>query len=299
MINLDFNLYKTFYIVAKCNSFTKAAQQLYISQPAITQAIKKLEKQLNTKLFTRTSTGICLTKTGEIVYYYSQHLYELMEANFNLIEKIKNTESSVLNVGVPTHIGAFYFVKYLKQFNDQYKSVKVNIINKKSDEMLNMLIKRELDIVIDTDMVNINDPTITVHKLTELKSCFVCSKKFKKIADKGVIEPIELVKYPLILPSTTTFNRRMIDLYFKKKNITLNPIIESNSSSISKNIIQNEIGIGWMIKDFINDDLKSGKLYEVKVNITPVMIPLSIAYHNEFTNETIKDFVKIIKTNLF
>ena len=87
MNNIDLNLYKTFFVVANCNSFTKAAELLYISQPAVTQAIKKLEEQLNTELFSRTSTGIHLTKAGEIVYYYAEHLYELLEANVNLLEK--------------------------------------------------------------------------------------------------------------------------------------------------------------------------------------------------------------------
>ena len=142
MNNIDLNLYKTFFVVANCNSFTKAAELLYISQPAITQAIKKLEEQLNTELFSRTSTGIHLTTSGKIVYYYAEHLCELLEANVNLLKKINDSCSKVLNVGVPTHIGTFYFVGFLKKFNDQHKNVKVNIINKKSDEMIKMLLKR-------------------------------------------------------------------------------------------------------------------------------------------------------------
>ena len=217
MNNIDLNLYKTFFVVANCNSFTKAAELLYISQPAVTQAIKKLEEQLNTELFSSTSTGIHLTTAGKIVYYYAEHLCELLEANVNLLKKINDSCSKVLNVGVPTHIGTFYFVGFLKKFNDQHKNVKVNIINKKSDEMIKMLLKRELDVVIDTDMADIVDSTIKVHKLTDLESCFVCNKKYKAVAEQDLIEPNELIKYPLILPSRTTFNRKMIDLYFKKK----------------------------------------------------------------------------------
>lgn len=297
MDNIDLNLYKTFFIVANCNSFTKAAELLYISQPAVTQAIKKLEEQLNTELFSRTSAGIHLTKTGEIVYYYAEHLCELLEANVNLLEKINDCQSKILNVGVPTHIGTFYFLDFLKKFNDKHKDVKVNIINKKSDEMIKMLIKRELDIVIDTDMVDIVDSTIKVNKLTDLESCFVCNKKYKSIADQGLIEPNELIKYPLILPSKSTANRKMIDLFFKKKNIVLNPLIEANSSSISRGIINQGIGIGWMIKDFIKDDLASEKLYEVKVNIEQVLVSLSIAYHAKYTRQIVKEFVSIFQTN--
>lgn len=299
MNNIDLNLYKTFYIVAKYNSFTKAAENLYISQPAITQAVKKLEEQLNVELFKRTSKGIVLTKAGEIVYYYSEHLYEIANANSNLIKKIKTIQDSVINIGVPTHIGTFYFIKYLKKFNEKYPNVKVNIINKKSDEMLKMLLKRELDIVIDTDMLNMNDKTIKKDKLIELESCFVGNEKFKFLFEKGMISPDELVKYPLILPSKTTSNRKMIDFYFKKEGIELSPLIEANSSSISKGIINMGLGIGWMIKDFIIDDLKNELLYEIKVNIEKVLVTVSIAYHEQYVNDIVREFIKIFegKTN--
>ena len=82
--NIDLNLYKTFYVVAKYNSFTKAAEQLYISQPAVTQAIKKLEEQLNTELFMRTSTGIHLTKSGEHVAY-KEHIPMAYSNNFSIL----------------------------------------------------------------------------------------------------------------------------------------------------------------------------------------------------------------------
>lgn len=293
MYNIDLNLYKTFYVVAKHNNFTKASESLCISQPAVTQAIKKLEKQLNVELFKRTSQGITLTKAGELVYCYSEHLCNLVESNVNLISQINLLKESVINIGVPTHIGTFYFVKYLKKFNEKFPNVKVNIINKKSEEMIKMLLKRELDIVIDTDMVNINDKTIKIRKIIDLDSCFVGNKKYKKLSESGMISPEKLNKYPLILPSSTTSNRKMIDYFFKKENLVLNPLIEANSSSISKEIILQGIGIGWMIKEFVIDDLKNGDLFEIKVNINKIKTPLSIAYHDKYTNDVVQNFIKL------
>lgn len=295
MNNLDLNLFKTFYVVAKCNSFTKASEQLFISQPAITQSIKKLEEQLNVELFKRNSKGITLTKEGEVVFYYSEQFYEMAEANNNMLSKIKEVQIDTINIGVPTHIGTFYFVEYLKKFNEIHPNIKVNIINKKSEEMLKMLVKRELDIVIDTDMSEADNKLLVIHKILDLESCFVCNEKFKYVADKGIITPNELTKYPLILPSSTTSNRKMIDLYFKKSNIILEPLIEANSSSISKGIINKGIGIGWMIKEFIKNDIEVKKLYEVKVNIEQTLTPVSIAYNSKYVNGIVKSFIKILK----
>lgn len=164
--------------------------------------------------------------------------------------------------------------------------------------MLRMLLKRKLDIVIDTDMTNISDKTIKIRKIIELDSCFVGNMKYKELSEKGMISPHKLNEYPLILPSSTTSNRKMINYFFKKENIILNPLIEANSSSISKEIITQGIGIGWMIKEFVIDDLKNGNLFEIKVNIDKIMTPLSIAYHDKYINNIVKEFIKMFeKTN--
>lgn len=291
MYNVDLNLYKTFYIVAKYNNFTKASEELCISQPAVTQAIKKLEEQLNIELFKRTNKGIELTELGKMVYYYAEHLYNLAKSNENLITQIKNGQEKIISIGVPTHIGTFYFVKFFKKFNEKYPNVKIKIVNKKSDEMLKMLLKRELDVVIDTDMTSVNDEIIKVREIMKLDGCFVGNSKYKFLAENEKISPNELIKYPLILPSATTSNRKAIDYFFKKNNIILDPLVEANSSSISKEIINQGIGIGWMIKEFVIDDLKLGNLFEVKVDIENIITPLSLAYHKRYNNDIVNKFI--------
>lgn len=297
-MNIDLNAYKTFYLVARYKSFTKAAQELYISQPAVTQTIKKLEEQLNIKLFNRSSNGaINLTAAGEIVYYYAEKIFNLAIANKTVVEQARDASFEVINIGVPTHIGSFYLVKYLKMFNEKYPNVKFNIINKKSDEMITMLKKRELDVVIDTNMDDFRDDLISTIKILDLDSCFVGSEKYKDIANKKKIELNELMKYPLILPGETTSNRKMIDYKFKEKGIVLKPLIEANSSSISRQLIIDGVGIGWMIKEFVQEDIDNHNLYELNVDFDQVLTPVSIAYNKKFNHDIIKEFIKIFKQN--
>lgn len=297
-MNIDLNAYKTFYLVAKYKSFTKASQELFISQPAVTQTIKKLEDQLNIELFNRSANGrITLTAAGEVVYYYAEKIFNLAVANKTIVEQAKEASFEVINIGVPTHIGAFYLAKYLKKFNDKYPNIKFNIINKKSDEMIIMLKKRELDVVIDTNMDDFRDDLLSTIKILDLDSCFVCSEKYKNIANKDKIELNELMRYPLILPGETTSNRKMIDYKFKEKGIILNPLIEANSSSISRQLIIEGIGIGWMIKEFVQEDIDRHILYELNVDFEQVLTPVSIAYNKKFNHDIIKEFIKIFKQN--
>lgn len=297
-MNIDLNAYKTFYLVAKYKSFTKASQELFISQPAVTQTIKKLEDQLNIELFNRSTNGnITLTAAGEVVYYYAEKIFNLAVANKTIVEQAKEASFEVINVGVPAHIGAFYLAKYLKIFNDKHPNIKFNIINKKSDEMIIMLKKRELDVVIDTNMDDFRDDLISTIKILDLDSCFVCSEKYKNVANKEKIELNELMRYPLILPGETTSNRKMIDYKFKEKGIILKPLIEANSSSISRQLIIEGIGIGWMIKEFVQDDIDRHILYELNVDFEQVLTPVSIAYNKKFNHDIIKEFIKIFKQN--
>ena len=295
-MNVDLNAYKTFYIVAKYNSFTKASQKLYISQPAVTQTIKKLEEQLNVKLFKRSEKGgISLTPAGEVVFYYAEKIYNLAEANNIVIEKAKNASFDTINIGVPTHIGTFYLSKYLQKFNLKYPEVKFNIINKKSDEMIKMLKRRELDIVIDTNMLEFNDDLISSIKILDLDSCFVCGEKYKKEFENKVISINELNNYPLILPGDTTSNRKMIDYKFKEQGVVLKPLVQVNSSSISRQIIIDGIGVGWMIKEFIKDDIDKKLLYEINVDCENILTPVSVAFSNKFNHDIVKEFINIFK----
>lgn len=294
MKNIDLNLFKTFYIVAKHCNFTKASEELFISQPAVTKSIQKLEEQLNTKLFKRTSNGISLTAEGEIVYNYAQKLYNLVVASNNVIDDINNIQFKNINIGVPTHLGTFFLVNYLKQYNEKFPNMHINIINKSSEEMLKMLEKRELDVVIDTDMMVTENDIIIKNEILELDGCFVAGEKYKNLINKK-IDPKEINNYPLILPSKMTSNRKMLDIYFRRKNIILKPLIEANSSSISRNIILNNLGIGWMIKEFVSEDLENKKLFEIKIDIDEVAIPVSIAYNKIYTNSVVKEFINLFK----
>ena len=297
-MNVDLNMYKTFYLVAKYRSFTKASQELLISQPAVTQTIKKLEDQLNIELFNRSANGkITLTAAGEVVYYYAEKIYNLAVANNTILEHAKSVSFEVINIGVPSHIGAFYLAKFLKKFNNRYPSIKFNIINKRSAEMITMLKKRELDVVIDTNMDDLRDDLISTVKILDLDSCFVCNEKFKNIINKDKIELDELMRYPLILPGETTSNRKMIDYKFKEKGIILKPLIEANSSTISKQLIIEGLGIGWMIKEFVQEDIDKHILYELNIDYEQVLTPVSIAYNKKFNHDIIKEFIKIFKQN--
>lgn len=291
----DLNLYKIFYVATLCKSFSETANKLNITQPAVSYSIKQLEDQLNVQLFNRANNGIDLTEEGKALLFYVEKVNNLIKTSSKVIEEMRNETIKEINIGVPTHIGTFYFINYLIEFHSLYPNVKVNIVNKKTSEMLSMVENKELDLLIDTDIVESNNKDIKIEKLKDLNGCFIGNSKFQMLSEKEKISAKELSLYPLILPSLSTTTRKLIDAYFRRKNVLLNPIIETNSSSISKRIIKTGIGIGWMIKEFVQEDIGKKELFTINVDVDNVKTPICIAYQEKYLNKVIKDFINIFK----
>ena len=124
MIN-NLEAYKVFYYVAKCGSVTKAAGELSISQPAVSQAIKQLENTLDAALFHRAAKGVRLTSEGELLYSYVAKGYEQIEMGVKKVHQMQNMELGEVRIGASDMTLQFYLLPYLEKFHEQYPGIKV------------------------------------------------------------------------------------------------------------------------------------------------------------------------------
>ena len=125
-MNVNFELYKVFYEVAKEKSISKGAQKLLISQPAVTQSIRTLEEQLGGKLFIRTPKGVVLTNEGEVLYSYIKEGMNYFINGSNKFLSLKNLDSGVLNIGASTVISENLLMDVLGLFHKKYPNVIIN-----------------------------------------------------------------------------------------------------------------------------------------------------------------------------
>ena len=143
--NINLNLYKTFYDVAKLGSISKAAEKSYTSQPAISKSIKKLEDELKTKLFIRKLNGVELTEKGKLA------------------------------IGMPSNIGSFLLFDKIVAFHKKYPNIEITIITGGTHTLIDLLNSHEVDFVIDTSPIDVKlNKGITVTKLKEVKYIFMC-----------------------------------------------------------------------------------------------------------------------------
>ena len=146
--NFDLNLYKTFYTVAKTGSFSKAANELYVSQPSISYAIKSLEKELDTQLFYRNSKGITLTDEAKELLKYIENSYTLLSIAEKTIKERKDLSYGTITIGVQSHIGQFFLFPYIEKFHSMFPGININVVSRNTAEMLQFLQSNKIDFMI-------------------------------------------------------------------------------------------------------------------------------------------------------
>jgi DNA-binding transcriptional LysR family regulator len=189
--DINLNLYKVFYDVARYGSFTKAAQFTFTTQSAISKSIKKLEDELNTELFFRNPHGVELTEKGkQLLYYIEKSFGNILTAERVMLET-ENLERGKLNIGLPSYISSFYFMDKIIDFYKKYPNIEISLINGNRDSLLDLLDKHQLDFFVYSSPIieDIKDDGIEVVKLYPIKYTFFCRTdeydKYKNIKLKG------------------------------------------------------------------------------------------------------------------
>ena len=250
-MDINLNLLKYFYEVVKEKNITKAAEKLYITQPAMTRAIKDLESQLNTKLLDRTQKGVIPTPEGLILFEHIENILKEINITKDIIEN--SEEICDFYIGTTTSNYFNLIIDILKEFNKKYKDVRVHIIFEDINILDDLRRSAKLDIIIKS-----KNEIITDFKKVdefELENFFIASKKYYPELDGKHIKIEELLKnYPLVIMSKSSQGRRNFDSYIKEKGINFKPAYEFNSYDLCKKLVDSGIGIG--IDNPINFDSK-------------------------------------------
>ena len=289
-MDINYDLYKMFYIVANCSTITEAAKKLNISQPAVTKAIKNLELQLNGTLFIRTKTGIKLTENGKKFYNYISPAIEQIQDAPNLFDNINKIETGEIKIGTSNTVLKYFLMPYLKKYSRIFPNVNISIEESYTPELINMVKNSSLDIAI----IYANDDDqklegLKILKLQTLNYCFIGNKKYKNLSNK-VISFNELKNESLIL---NTINPIQTSLLNDSKYIAH---INLASHSLVYEFVKEGFGIGLVIKEFIKDKLDDKNLYEIKIkeDFQPLNLILVIN-KNSFPTYATSQLINIIK----
>lgn len=271
-MNVNYELYKTFYSVAKNKNITKASHELMISQPAVSKSIKTLEDQVGCTLFIRNKYGVSLTEEGETFYKNIKPAIEMIEHAEETLQETLNLDYGTLSIGVSNTLTRKYLLPYIKKFHEQYPRIKIKISTSPTFELITQARNGLIDFII------LNLPyqlpsDFKETKLKEVNDCFIASKDWKEL--KGKTIPLkEMNNYPLILIAKGSNTRIFLDDFCEKNNIMLSPEMELASHSLVTAFTKIGLGIGYATKEFLKKDLKEQTLFEIKT--TPTIPPRQI-----------------------
>lgn len=262
-MNINTELYKVFYYVAKNESITGGANELMISQPAVSKSIKLLEGQLNTILFNRKNNGVSLTNAGETIYYKIKKAMELITSAEEDIKNLNNMETGNINIGAGNTIIAKYLMPYINEFHKKYPKINIKVNTLVTSELLKMQQIGLIDIVFTHFPYNIptNFECVKLKKLHDVLVVNSSSKYLSKTISKD-----DLTKLPLILLPYGASNRKSFDNYCVNNNIVINPLMEVGSESIIEECSQSGLGVGLITKEYALEKLNNKELFELKMN---------------------------------
>lgn len=264
MVNLD--LYRVFYTVAKSGSLTKAAEELYISQPAVSRSIKQLETQLGVSLFTRTHRGMTLSaQGGKVIFAEVERALNLLNEAENRIEEMKTSATGTVRIGASDTIFEYFLADKIVDFHERFPSVKIELI---ADFTPDTIEKLKLD-KIDVAFVNLPitpQPELKLYgNCMRLNDVFVVSEKYKELSQRPI--PLtELRKYPLILMEKGTIARRTLNTFLGSLGVDLQPSIEVGSWDLMKRLVHRGMGVGLIPREYAVRRLEEKTLFEVKTD---------------------------------
>ena len=288
----NLELYKTFYYVAKNNNITQAANEMMISQPAVSKSIKTLERDLDTALFNRNKDGVSLTNAGELLYAKIKKAMELVISAEEDINSLNNMEQGTINIGAGNTIMQRFLMPFIKEFHNKYPNINVIVHTVVTDELIKKAQVGLVDVVF-THLPNDIPNNFEIKKVKELHDILVVNKD--SIYKDKVINKKDLSKLPLILLPFMASNRKNFNKFCTSNNIVINPLMEIGNDLIIEDCAKNGLGVSLVVREYVESELENNELFELKTkfNIEPKYL-VCLVEANRKNNIIIQKFLELL-----
>lgn len=261
MMNLEW--YRIFLHTAKCRNLTKAAQELHITQPSVSYAIKQIEEAVGLKLFHRLSKGVELTEEGRTLFHYVEESFAMLDSGQKHLRNLKQLNQGEIRIGASDSLIKHLLLPHLNSYHSKYPGIRIRLSHGKTYEITKRLKEGEIDCAIVH--LPLEDPELTIQTLAVLEDCFVVGEAFQELAHRK-ISTEELAELPLILLSPGSSTRVFIEKWFAAKDLSVNPDIELGNIDLLAEFARLGYGVAFISRAFVQEELRSGTLFELKLD---------------------------------
>lgn len=290
-MNQNLSSYWIFYTVANAGNISKAAKELYISQPAISKSIQKLEENLGCKLFSRSSRGVILTDEGQLLYGHVKEAFETLNLGEDKLKRSIELGIGHLQIGVSTTLCKYMLLPYLKEFIHRNPHISISIRCQSTNETLQLLDENKIDIGLIGKPENTKG--LNFFFLDNITDIFVANPDYlSNLKKRGVPEDAILTNSTLMLLDKNNMTRQYIDDYLQENHITVADSIDISNMDLLIDFAKIGVGVACVIRSFVSEELYDGSLVEIPLGIPIHEREVGFAYKESVTpSKSLQSFI--------
>lgn len=288
MNNINLNSLKIFLEVANSKSFLDASNKLFISQPAISKSMSKLEEDLGIQLFYRANKGITLTPSGETLYRYLQKTKDLLLSCERALISLNDIEEGRIVIGVQSHIVRNYLMDKIANFRTNHPKMIIELVDMSTNILIERLEERKVDFVVDSSPIDTVYNNVKIEPICSLNTCFV-----KSVYNTHNIRNFQsLIKENLILPASRSSLRKNLHKCCEDSGAMLNPILEFETEELIIEATRRNLGVGYVVESAIQYLIDSNILERIKLKEELPKMEINLVYINSYLTKAAKLFIK-------
>lgn len=278
MSEINFHRLFIFHTVARLGSFTRAASELSISQPAVSIQVKELERSLDTTLLIRMRSGVSLTDTGETVYDYTRRIFTLANEMTNAIQDLTGLESGRLTIGSSTTPGEYILPFAIGRFRERYPKVEVSLAISNTRNVIDQILSRELDLGMAGAPVDIRGLASFLYVNDEV---VLVTAPTHPLARRRRLTVQDVAEEAFLMREAGSATRRAAEEHFASMDARVRVVMELGSNEAVKRAASAELGVGVVSKFSVGPDVAAGYLKVLSVQGWRCERPLTVFYRDD------------------
>jgi DNA-binding transcriptional LysR family regulator len=275
---LNFNQFRIFYYAAKNLNFTAAANELFITQPAVTVQIKSFEEFCNLKLFKKKGRKIYLTDEGRSLYQYAIKIFKFEKEIEAVIDDMRELKRGVLSLGTTKAYARYFMPLMITTFHQNYPHIQIQLNEGSSLDMIHGLLSFKIEVAIIAKAED--NPDVHFFPFSREEMALIVSRRHPLVRKKSV-SFADLAAEPFIMKEKGSGTRKLVEELFETERCTPNILMETSNTEFIKQLVQRGEGISFVVKEAVAQELKEKKLATVPLKGSKVYLDVSIAYLKE------------------
>ena len=289
---INFNQLRVFYRAAKNSSFTIAARDLFITQPAVTVHVKAFEERCNLKLFKKKGRRVYLTDEGKALYEYAKKVFEYEKDIENAIEDMRELKRGVLRLGTTKTYARYFMPSMIAAFHETYPLIKIHLDEGSSLDMCRSLLEFKNELAVVAKVEDNADVYFSPFSQEEL---VVIVAPNHRLAQEKAISFLQLAEEPIIMKEVGSGTRKLVNELFARNKCTPDVLMETSNTEFIKQLVQRGEGVSFLVKEAVAVELREKKLASVPLKEQRILLDVSIGYlKNQHLSPPARAFLDIL-----